>query len=333
MNFQVYRTHASSYQDSKYLANEKKVLEEINGVNYIQSLQQYEPGSKIILITNTHTDPSLIPERILQETVLMIHPNSGYDNLTEEFRKAADFPIILGNPIRAHAVLEYTLGCLFKHFATIPNHHHWQTERSYPRRLVRDQNILLLGHGTIGKMLASSLAPLCPKLKVFDPFVEAQDIPYKVINEWNDSLLNEVSVLLCAASLNDTSRGMLHKENLSGLKNDCLIINPARGELFEEDDLLSFLQKNPHSYAYLDVFKKEPFPPGYGAQITNLNKTSHIAGMYQKLNSDIISFEYLVIKDFIHRFQQNSLSAFKTDYAECLLDREDLDARKISPRS
>ena len=100
MNFQVYRTHASSYQDSKYLANEKKVLEEISDVNYIQTLQQYQPGSKIILITNTHTDPHLIPERILKETVLMIHPNSGYDNLSDEFRRSAEFPIIIGNPIR-----------------------------------------------------------------------------------------------------------------------------------------------------------------------------------------------------------------------------------------
>lgn len=331
MNFQVYRTHASSYQDSKYLANEKKVLEEISDVNYIQTLQQYQPGSKIILITNTHTDPHLIPERILKETVLMIHPNSGYDNLSDEFRRSAEFPIIIGNPIRANAVVEYTLGCMFKHFSPIPNHHHWQTDRAYPRKLIRDQNILLLGHGNIGKILANSLTPLCPKLTVFDPFVEAQHIPYPIHNEWSNDLLKNVSILICAASLNQTSRRILNKSNINELNSECLILNPARGELFQEEELIHFLQKNPKSFAYLDVFEREPFAPGYGSQVSNLNKTSHIAGMYRRLNNDIISFEFLVIKDFIRRFQQNSLNEFKQDYAECILDGNDLDARKISP--
>ena len=331
MKFQVYRTHASSYQDSKYLANEKKVLEEIPGVQYIQSLKQYEPGSKIILISNTHTEPQLIPDRIQQETVLMIHPNSGYDNLSEEFRKSVEFPIIVGNPIRANAVVEYTLGCLFKHFSPIPNHHHWQTDRGFPRKLIRDQKIVLLGHGTIGKILANTLSPICPKLEVFDPNMEKQHIPYSIKNNWDEINLNGTSVLICAASLNSSSHEMINHNNLKELSHDCLIINPARGEIIEEIALHRFLQKNPQAFAYVDVFQKEPFDPGYASQIKNLNKTSHIAGMYQRLNHDIISFEFLVIKDFIQRYQQNSLQEFKTDYAECLLDGEDLDARKISP--
>ena len=103
MKFQVYRTHASSYQDSKYLANEKKILEDISDVEYIQTLQQYEAGSKLILLTNTHTNTELIPRRILQETVLLVHPNSGHDNISEEFRKSVDFPIIVGNPTEPKA--------------------------------------------------------------------------------------------------------------------------------------------------------------------------------------------------------------------------------------
>ena len=123
----------------------------------------------------------------------------------------------------------------------------------------------------------------------------------------------------------------MNKSNINELNSECLILNPARGELFQEEELIHFLQKNPKSFAYLDVFEREPFAPGYGSQVSNLNKTSHIAGMYRRLNNDIISFEFLVIKDFIRRFQQNSLNEFKQDYAECILDGNDLDARKISP--
>lgn len=333
MKFQVYRTHASSYQDSKYLANEKKILEDISDVEYIQTLQQYEPGRKLILLTNTHTNTELIPRRILQVTVLLVHPNSGHDNLSDEFRKSVDFPIIVGNPIRANAVAEYTLASIFQHFSLIPNHHHWQADRNFPRKLLRDQNIVLIGHGTIGRILASSLYPLCPKLQVYDPFKDPQHIPYPVTNDWNSEIIKGANIVIIAASLNDSSHKFLNSEKISQVAGDCLIVNPARGEIVDEEALLQFLQKNPKSRAFLDVFEREPFEPGYAGQISNLNKTSHIAGMYHKLNSDIVSFEYLVIKDFVEKYKQNSLASFKTDYEECLLLGENIDGDKVSPSS
>lgn len=324
MKFQVYRASASSYLDSKFLANEKKVLESIDNVEYIQSLQQYDGNSQLILITNTHTNPELFPQPILNKTALMVHPNSGFDNLTTEFIDRCKFPIVIGNPIRANAVVEYTLGCLFGHFTQIPQHHHWHEKRSWERKLVRDQKILLLGHGTIGKSLAQALNSIVNDFKVFDPNVPAQNIPYEVSNQWSDEILDQVSVLLFAASLNESSRNMLNSSNIKNLSSDCLIINPARGELIEEEALLNFLQKNPKSFAFLDVFSKEPFEPGFASQIKNLNKTSHIAGIHNKLNADIMSFEYLIVNDFVSRFRSNLLNEFQSEYSECLLNQEAL---------
>jgi D-3-phosphoglycerate dehydrogenase len=319
MQFQVYRTSASSYQDSKFLSNEKKILESLEGVEYIQSLKDYKPGSKLILISNTHTDPKVIPHNILEQTSLLVHPNSGFDNLTQEFRSQVNFPIIIGNPIRANAVSEYILSALFQHFTTIPTHYHWHPERSFPRKLIRDQKILILGYGHIGKLVATALQPLCPNLVIFDPNMSEQHLPYKVLNSWDDQILAEKSCLIVAASLNPTSHGMINESNISKLAADCLIINPARGEIIKQDSLLTFLNKNPESFAFLDVFDQEPFPPGLGHDLKNLNKTSHIAGVYSKLKSDMISFELLVIKDFIQRYQQNNMDEFKAEYSECIL--------------
>jgi D-3-phosphoglycerate dehydrogenase len=322
MKLQIYRTNASSYQSSKFLSKEQRVLEEVEGVKYIQSLKEMDDSLPFILITNTHSKPEEISQNILDNTVLMVHPNSGHDNICKEFVLDSTFPIIIGNPIRANAVAEYTLSCLFQHYTKIPHHQHWSETREWDRGLLRDQKVLILGHGHIGKILNQSLTPLCREVKVYDPFAQKSELNTSLITEWDESIFDDVSVLLVAASLNPTSYQMIDHKVLKRLSPNCTIINPARGEIIKEIDLVPFLQKNPKSFCFLDVFEKEPFKPGHLNEVKNLNKTSHIAGVYEKLNNDIISFEYIVINDFMKHFNSDNISNFHQDYQECLLTEE-----------
>ena len=318
MKIQVYRTNTSSYQNSKFLTKEKKVLEEIQGVKYIQTLSEIDSNLPFILITNTHTKPEEIAPNILENTKLMIHPNSGHDNISLEFLKKSQFPIILGNPIRANAVVEYTLGCIFKEFTTVPNHQHWSNSRTWDRKLLRDQKVVILGYGHIGKMLHASLSPICKEVLVLDPYVES---PH-VIKSNDAKYFEGANIVLVAASLNKSTKNLINKDILQKLHPHSLVINPARGGIVNEEDLTTHLQKCPDAKCYLDVFSNEPFKPGYLNEVRSLNKTSHIAGVYEKLNNDIISFEYLVIKDFMSTFEGLSISNFHGDYSDCLLTED-----------
>lgn len=315
MKIQVYRANASSYQDANFIQYEKKVIEKIPGIIYITSLTEINSEIPFILITNTHTKTEDIPHEILSKTMLMIHPNSGHDNISKEFIDQSPFPIIMGNPIRSHAVSEYVLSCIFKEIAPIDNHTHWSSHRLWPRKLLRDQKVLILGHGHIGKLLRDSLSAITNQVISFDPFVHDKDVE----NEWDDKYLDDTDILIVAASLTQTSKKMLSKEQLERLPLSNLIINAARGEIICEKDLMVYLKNNPQSKCYLDVFETEPFPPGYYNDINNLNKTSHIAGVHERLNQDIVSFEYLVINDFVeslHNFSQD----FTKEYQGCLLN-------------
>lgn len=332
MNIQIFRTNASSYQNAQFFAKEKRVLEEIPGVSYKTSLKELENNIPIVLITNTHTKPREISRNILEKTVLMIHPNSGHDNICKEFVSSSDFPIIVGNPIRANAVAEYTLACIFKEYTPIPQHQHWSSDRTWERSLLRDQKILILGHGHIGKILFNTLNTLSPQTKVYDPFIDKKEIQPSIYKDWDETLFKDITILIIAASLNPTSYNLINTNVLNQLSPNCLIINPARGGIIKEADLVHFLQKNPKSKCYLDVFDKEPFKPGYLNEVTNLNKTSHIAGVYNKLNNDIISFEYLVLKDFIEYYGQNKTQEFPLEYQECLLTEKQFKVYEHEPR-
>lgn len=318
MEIQVFRTSASSYQGSGFITGEQKILEKIPGVKYIKSLKEMNPNLPFILITNTHTDLSEIPEMILKKTLLLIHPNSGYDNINLEFLKENSIPIILGNPIRSHAVAEYILSCIFKEITPIPNHSHWDESRKWDRKLLRDQTALIVGHGHIGKILRQSLIPLTREIRCFDPYENSPG----VVNSWSDDLAQDCDLLIMAANSTPYNQQMINEDVFAKLSTNCLIINAARGSLVNEVDLQKFLQKNKKAKCYLDVFTKEPFAPGYLNNLENINKTSHIAGVFQKLNHDIISFEYLVIDDFLKSKSENSQEGFMQDYQECLLTTE-----------
>jgi phosphoglycerate dehydrogenase-like enzyme len=319
MNIQIYRTNASSYQDSHFFQREKEALEKIPGVRYIKSLNEMNPSEPFILLTNTHTQPEKLPSALLDKTALIIHPNSGHDNFSPEFLSKCPFPIVLGNPIRSHAVAEYTMSTLFQHFTKVDNHLHWDDNRQWNRKLLRDQKALIIGHGHIGKILNRALEPLCRDVIVYDPFMDNSFANEKFRTEFDLNMFEGVQLLILAASLNRSSHHMINHDVLKRLDSECVIVNPARGPLIKEDDLILFLQKNPKAFAYLDVFEQEPFKPGYLHDLKNINKTSHIAGVYEKLNKDIINFEFHIIKEFVTYLESQETENFKIDYQSCLL--------------
>lgn len=318
MNIQIYRTSASTYQAPNFFQKEKDALEKIEGVKYIKSLNEVNNDAPFILLTNTHTRPEHLPKVLVDKTLMIIHPNSGHDNFPVDFVTNSQFPIVMGNPIRSHAVVEYTLSTLFHHFTRITNHLHWDDNRQWSRKLLRDQKALVIGNGHIGRTLSSALSPLCKEVKVYDPFQE-NDNNSNLITDYNEQMFDGVELLILAASLNKTSKHIIHSHVLKRLDTECVIINPARGALVKEDDLILFLQKNPKSYAYLDVFEEEPFKPGYLHELKNINKTSHIAGVYENLNKDIISFEFRIIKEFLNYYRNNQATKFSEDFKDCLL--------------
>jgi D-3-phosphoglycerate dehydrogenase len=319
MNVQIYRTNASSYQNPSFFVQEKSILERIEGVKYIQSLNEINNEDPFILITNTHTKSNEIPKVLLDKTILIIHPNSGHDNFPIEFVKNSKFPIVLGNPIRSHAVAEYIIGCIFNHFTKIENHLHWSNTRTWERKLLRDQKVLILGNGHIGKVVKSSLSSLCREVKTYDPYVENQFSHPDHAESYDKNMFKGIQVLILAQSLNESSTQMINNDVFKLVDPECLIINAARGSLIQEEQLIHFLQKNPKAFAYLDVFEDEPFKPGHLHDIKNINKTSHIAGVYKKLNQDIISYEFHIIKEFLAYMNENNEEQFSKDYKECLL--------------
>lgn len=238
-----------------------------------------------ILISNTLFNFRNADTSLFENTKLIIHPNSGFDNFPVEFVRESNFPIIVGNPIRAEAVAEYSLSSLFQNFVKVPHQKKWQPGRNWDRPLLSKLNVLIVGFGHIGKMIHDSLKGLGVNPDLYDP--EKQFL----------SLKGPYDAVIMACSLNPTSHHMINQEFLEKyLKPTGCLINGARGKLVDQEALKLFAQSNSEFSAYLDVFEKEPEGLAFFEKTQNITTTSHIAGVSESLDDLMISFEKKILE-------------------------------------
>lgn len=294
-SYQVLRTHTSPYQRSDFIQREKSLLEGLPGVQY-KTLENINLDEKNILITNTHTQLSKIPPDVVKNTKLIIHPNSGYDNFSSDQHLWNNIPIVVGHEIRAQAVAEYILGCLLQGGQGLPQHIRWNKERNWNRKLLKNQTVHIFGHGHIGRIIASTLHALGMKVTVIDPFIK--NCPYPLFKTWKEDNIENSNIILACMGLNTSNKRIFNEDFFNSLNNEVLFINAARGGLVEESALKNYLQNNPKSFAFLDVFENEPFTDEWH-NFPQVWKTSHIAGVHQNLGQEILDFEKKVLGDFL----------------------------------
>lgn len=318
------RLDASPYQRDSFFKKEQELARDL-ALTYLYADQRNrklswplppEYRGPFILLSNTHTDFKRLPHELLESTELLIHVNSGYDNINKDDLESWSFPVILGNPVRAPAVSEYILGHLFERFSYHVHQSHWAQGRHWERPLLKEKNILIIGGGVIGKTLEASLNPLANKVTVFDPYVEGKVFDESAKEELREHLISH-SVVLMACGLNSRNHKMLGKRELELLPKDFVLINPARGGLIDENELISILQRSPKAYAILDVFENEPFEEQFDG-LGNIHLTSHIAGVSSYLQEHMISFEKKVIEDFSND-KSDSKDYFINSYSHLLL--------------
>lgn len=309
----IFRPDVSQYQRADFRELEKAFLESQKIFKYIDNISKLQdfPDSEIVVISTSQTNVKELSEQLAQrKVVLWIHPNSGYDNLPQSFVESVNYPIVVGNNIRANGVYLYSVQCLLDAMGPIPFHESWEPTRQFERRSFRKENILVIGHGHIGKKFTNFLETSELNYQVLDP--------YKYDNKIDYSLVTSVVVL---ASLNQTSKHLLNESFFKKLNKDVTIINPARGKIIDEEALINYLKSSPKSKVYLDVFEKEPCEFEKFLFHPHIKLSSHIAGVYEDIDQVIIEHENDVIQNFI----ELDLSSFKTKYESLILENKIID--------
>lgn len=293
-SFQLIRLNVSSYQSPEFIEREKETLQSPE-LRYCRSQDDLD-SSPLILLTNTHTRLSEI-KNLLTRTKLIIHPNSGYDNLSQDYSLIQNIPTIIGHEIRAHAVADWILSCFFEASVKRPKTQNWDPSRQWNRTLLKGKEVVLFGYGHIGKIVTASLKALGVIVHVVDPYIDG------FIKDYRELPKKSYHALILCCGLNEKNKQFFNKELFNHLSSN-LIFNSARGGLINEKDLKDYLTQTPEAQAYLDVFSKEPYQDEWN-HFPQVIRSSHIAGVYADLDQEIINFEHRVLKDYLQLDEEN----------------------------
>ncbi len=101
-----------------------------------------------------------------------------------------------------------------------------------------------------------------------------------------DTLLRESDIITIHCPLNELTRGLIGKRELSLMKRDAIIINMARGAIWDEGAVADAILKGEIGGMGCDVFSCEPLPEGHPFErlygLKNVSLTPHMAwGSYE----------------------------------------------------
>ena len=135
------------------------------------------------------------------------------------------------------------------------------------QRMPRDlpgQTATIVGWGPIGQKLGSLLLALGLKVVAVrqnvDPSSQGQGGVEQVSFEGLATVLPRTDWLILACPLTAKTRQLVNAHVLAALPPGAHLINVARGEVVDQDALVSALQSGHLGGAFLDVFAHEPLP-------------------------------------------------------------------------
>ena len=153
-------------------------------------------------------------------------------------------------------------------------------------RTLKNYHVGIIGLGDIGLEVVKRLKAFGCEISYYsnsrkEDIEKEYDIGYLGIED----LLKKCDVVSIHTPLNSSTEGMINKDTLKIMKDNAILVNTARGEIVDQDDLAQALERDEIEMAALDTISPEP--PTKDHPLLNLSEqadkklilTTHIAGI------------------------------------------------------
>ena len=164
----------------------------------------------------------------------------------------AQFNLALLLEICSH-VGEHSRGVYEGRWASCPDFCYWD----YPAISLAGRTAGIIGLGSIGQATARILKAF--GMKVIGSASHPKDISEDIVVQCStDRVIAESDVIYLCCPMTTETAGIINAENISRMKDGVIIINTARGQLVNEDDLKAALESGKVRAAAVDVVSSEP---------------------------------------------------------------------------
>ena len=230
-----------------------------------EELREQIGGFDAILIRSA---TKMTPELIDLATNLKVigRAGTGVDNV--DIPAATRRGIIVANAPESNSVAaaEHTLALALALFRNVPQAHESLVAGRWDRAKFKGAELYgktlgVVGFGRIGQLVAKRAQSFEMEVVAFDKFVSAErfrDLGVEGAESLEELLAKSDLVTLHVPKTPETI-GLIDAGAIAAMKDGARVVNCARGELVDLDDLMAGLESGKLAGAALDVFPSEPF--------------------------------------------------------------------------
>jgi len=267
-----------------------KMLEDDENINFIMAadVDKKELVETIIptadvAITRSSTDVDANFIAHAKNMKAIVRAGVGVDNV--DIPGCSKEGIIVMNVPTANtiAAVEMTMAHMLSCMRMFPySHDHlknqrvWKREKWYGYEL-KGKKLGVIGFGNIGSRVAKRAKSFEMDIVAYDPYIH----PSKVTDLDMSYTKNLEDILACDiitihTPKNQETIGIIGKEEIAKMKDGVVLINCARGGLYDEGALYEGLKSEKIRFAGIDVFVKEPATSNPLLDLDNITVSPHL---------------------------------------------------------
>lgn len=263
-------------------------------------------NAEVVIINKVKLTASVLKDAVSLKLICVAA--TGYDNIDTDYCKQHKIAVCNVAGYSANSVSQLTLAMVLSASVNLNEFSESVASGRYSNGSV--QNILtpvyhelygktwgIIGYGGIGKKVGAVAKALGCNVVVNKrtPIEDEVCLPL-------DELLKVSDIITVHVPLTDQTRSLIGKKELDMMKNGVILVNVARGAVFDEESVACAVENNKIGFLGCDVYSTEPMPvshPFYRIkERKNVCLTPHMAwGAYesrvrcmQEIYQNIVSF-------------------------------------------
>ncbi|KIM08537.1 MAG: 3-phosphoglycerate dehydrogenase [Sulfurovum sp. PC08-66] len=236
-----------------------------------------------VAITRSSTD---VDEAFLVNATklkALVRAGVGVDNV--DINGCSKRGIIVMNVPTANtiAAVELTMAHMLSCVRSFPYAHNnlkidrvWRRQDWYGTEL-KDKKLGIIGFGNIGSRVGARAKAFEMDVITYDPYIDpkkATDLSITYTKNFEDILMCDI-ITIHTPKTHETI-GMIDTQEIAKMKEGVILINCARGGLYNEEALLEGLKSGKIRMAGIDVFDKEPATNHPLLDLQNVTVTPHL---------------------------------------------------------
>lgn len=224
----------------------------------------------------------------------------GYNTIDIEAAKELGIAVTITPGANSKSVADLTMGLILNAARNISGmdrairNNEWYR---YTGCELNNKIIGIVGMGHIGGEVAKRAYAFGMKILAYDiyprqDFIEKYNVTYVSL----EKLFKQSDVITLHAPAIKATENMINRDSLNLMKSTAILVNAARGELINEEDLYEALKNKKIGFAALDIYKNEPLKNSKLTDLENIVFTAH-AGAYTKsaiIGAGVIASEEIV---------------------------------------